>query len=106
MISVTIYKNKNNEVYSFEVKNHSNSHVCAAVSAISINAVNSIKTLTNISDHNYTLTVNNCGYIFFEVKINKIKSNNSDVSLLLNSFYLGITSIKQSYPKEIKITEV
>ena len=53
MIKITFYKNKKNEYIGFQLKGHAGfaeygqDIVCAAVSALSINTVNSIESLTN-----------------------------------------------------------
>lgn len=101
MITVYIYTNLNGDVFSFKVNDHGIDIVCAAVSALALNTVNSIELLTS-----ETFVCNfeeDGGFLFLEVP--SLKENNlvNDVALLLNSFFLGIKGIKEDYDKDIKL---
>ena len=98
MIEVCIYY-KDNEVHGFRIKNHTSSHVCAAVSMLSINTINSIESLT---DDEFSCDYKeDGGFIDF-----KLKSKPSiKASVLLDALKLGLVSAKEEYPAEIKIKE-
>ena len=98
MIEAYIYY-KDKQVYGFKIKNHANSHVCAAVSMFSINTINSIESLT---DDDFTCDYNEKGgFIDFKLKYKpSIKA-----SVLLDALKLGLVSAKKEHPKEIKIIE-
>ena len=73
--------------------------VCGAVSALVINAVNSIEKLTD--EKIECVFQENGGYI--EASASGMKDNGK-ASLLLQSLELGLLAIEQEFPKEIKIT--
>ncbi len=100
MIKVTFFKNENDDIFCFEVTDHAKSNVCSAVSALTINTVNSIESFTN---DDFSVDIVNEDRICYIS--NKLKNNEKlrDVTLLLNSFELGINSIASEYKNEITI---
>ena len=100
MISVSINKNRNDEYVSFSCKGHagysSNGKdiVCAAVSMLVINTINSIETLTSCKFNQEQ--DDSCGF----VRITFIDPVTDDVKLLLDSLVLGITDIIKNYGKK------
>lgn len=99
MIIVYIRINQNKDVYSFRVDNHGKRIICAGVSVLTLNTVNSIKAFT---DENFTVDYNReGGFLSFESPTLKNNERQSAVALLLNSFYLGIRGIKKEYPEDI-----
>ncbi len=100
MIKVKFFKNKNGDIYCFEVLDHGDSIVCSAVSALTINTINSIDTFT---EDKYTVDVideERICYISNGLKNNK---KDRDVSLLLNSLELGLNAIFEEYKNDIII---
>lgn len=93
MIRVTFYKNKKNEYLGFQLKGHAGfaeygqDIVCAAVSALSINTVNSIDSLTD--DKIKVKTDEKKG--FLSLKFLSPVSSGSEI--LLDSLSLGIKGI-------------
>lgn len=93
-----IYRNKN--LVGFDVSGHAgyagygNDIVCAAVSTLTINAIN---TLNEVVHCETTEKSYECGHITFEV------SDNVSVfaELVLKSTRLGFSSIKESYSQYI-----
>ncbi len=107
MIKVSIYKNAENLITGFTLSGHADYSeygsdiVCAAVSALVINTINSIENFT--SDRFKVEQDENKGYIEFHV-VSAI-SNNSN--LLLSSLALGLQGIEEEYTKKyIKLTQV
>jgi uncharacterized protein YsxB (DUF464 family) len=107
MIKVSIYKNAENLITGFTLSGHADYSeygsdvVCAAVSALVINTINSIENFT--SDRFRLEQDENKGFIEFHV-ISSI-SNNSN--LLLSSLALGLQGIEEEYSKKyIKITQI
>ncbi len=100
MIKVKFFKNRNSDIFCFEVLDHGDSIVCSAVSALTINTVNSIDSFT---DDDFTVDIIEEGRICYIS--NKLKNNEElrDVTLLLNSFELGINAIADEYKNEINI---
>ena len=101
MISITVKRDSSKRIRAFTAKNHSKSNVCAAVSMMVINTVNSIGALTGEP---------------FDCKQDKKKGNitfslklpepGEGALLLLEAMYLGLSSVKDEYGKEIEIKEV
>ncbi len=101
MIKVKFFKNKNNDIFCFEVLDHGQSIVCAGVSALTINTVNSIDAFT---DDKFSVDIDESnGRILFISNGLKNNEKNRDVTLLLNSFELGIQSIYEDYKNDIII---
>lgn len=103
MIEVSLYKNQNEEIYALKVSNHAQSIVCAAVSVLVINTVNSIHEFTD-ADINFEFETEG-GYIFFEIPVIKEGGTEKDAQLLLSSLMLGLYSVKNQSPNEIAFIE-
>ncbi len=106
MIKVSIYKNTNNMITGFKVLGHANyaEHgsdvVCAAVSVLVINTINSIDKFT--SDTFDVQEDEDKGLIEFYM----VDSVSNEGNLLLNSLALGLQGIEDEYEgKYIKISE-
>ncbi len=107
MINVSIYKDAENLVTGFKVSGHAeyseygSDVVCAAVSTLVINTINSIE---NFTQDRFTVDQNEKkGFIEFHV-ISPL-SNNSN--LLLSSMILGLQGIAEEYTeKYIRLTQV
>ena len=106
MIDAQIYKNTDGDVFSFEIQNHGEPIVCAAVSALALNVINSINSLTSFTTEDFTYEYEDDGYLYFEAYSHQNTTKEKNVALLLNSFWLGIAGIYQSYPDQIKLTVV
>ena len=94
MIRVTVYKTSRHEYTGFDVTGHAEYDdpgkdiVCAAASALVINAVNSIERFTD--DETSCVSDEESGSITF--RFSKIPSN--DAALLLDSMILGLEEIE------------
>jgi uncharacterized protein YsxB (DUF464 family) len=100
MINVSIYKNEENLVTGIKLSGHADFSkrgsdvVCAAVSALVINTLNSIEHFT--SDQ-FTFDQNEKkGFIEFHV----ISPLSSNTSLLLNSLVLGLDEVAKEYSEK------
>ena len=98
MISATIVKKPDGEYVGFQISGHAGYEeagkdiVCAAVSALAINTVNSIEALTADKSHGQEED----GLLRF-----KLTDGCSEQSkLLLDSLVLGLKSIRDTYGKE------
>jgi hypothetical protein len=99
MISVNLHQNSKDGIKAFTVQNHGASHVCAAVSLLVINTINSIEKFTDtVFKTGYR---ENGGYIHFELA----EEAGHDVTLLLKTMMLGLRSVCEKYPDEIEIIE-
>ncbi|MCI8991366.1 MAG: ribosomal-processing cysteine protease Prp [Eubacterium sp.] len=109
MVKVTIYKNRNQELKGFCCTGHAGyavhgeDIVCAGVSVLVLNTINSIERFT---EEEYDLeTEESSGRIRFLLK--GVPSEAAD--LLLNSMILGLEGIRSSYGKKyvtLKFKEV
>ena len=97
MIKAKVYKNQNKDVYAFKIKKHGDPRVCAAVSLLSLNAINSVDKFTQQA---FTHKINNNGYLAFKCRSDTV---DKDAALLLNSLLLGLVGIAKSYPNDIKL---
>ncbi|MCL1997030.1 MAG: ribosomal-processing cysteine protease Prp [Defluviitaleaceae bacterium] len=98
MIRAKVYKNRNNDVYAFKIKEHGDPIVCAAVSLLSLNTINSVDKFTQ---QVFTHSIDNGGFLTFECKSDTV---DKEAALLLNSLLLGLVGIEESYPMDIKLT--
>ena len=105
MISVRLFKLKSGAIYGFSVKNHGSGAVCAAVSILTQNTVNSIE---KFADGEFLFDYNKSGgFIRFEHIPLKNSEESRDAALLLKSMALGFEGIRDEYKNEINIkTEV
>ena len=95
MINVILF-NKKEKPLGFEITNHGKDIVCSAVSALSLNTVNSIKTFTNAK---FTLDFNKNGGFLKFIMLEYCEN----ATLLLNSLILGLEGIKLEYYNQIDI---
>ncbi len=107
MINVSLYKNAEDLITGFKLSGHADYSkygsdiVCAAVSALVINTINSIENFT--SDRFSLEQDENKGFIEFHV-ISEISVN---TNLLLSSLALGLRFVEEEYTDEyIKLTQV
>jgi len=101
MIQATFYKNKNDDLCGFKLTNHAESRVCAAVSALAINAANSIEKLTD-ADIDLTAEADG-GYLEFKLPELIDGGSSEQIELLLASLELGVNSIAIQYKRQIKV---
>jgi len=97
MIKFTFYKNKSGELKGFECINHGRDIVCAAVSILTQNTVNSVEAL---SDTRFKLNFSPEGG-FMELILTEGIDNNAEI--LLKSLELGIGGIAAEYSSEIEV---
>ena len=98
MIVAEVNKNQQGVVYGFSVKNHGGSVVCAAVSMLVLNTVNSIEAFTE-DDFNCEYDEEG-GYLRFALTSESVSVG---TATLLKALYLGLMSTQESYPDEISI---
>ncbi|MCI8484896.1 MAG: ribosomal-processing cysteine protease Prp [Lachnospiraceae bacterium] len=97
MICVTIYKNSEQEYTAFQCMGHAEyaeagyDIVCAAVSALVLNTINSIEKL--VSDPFEIETEQESGFIDFSLK----EGYSKDSLLLIRSLVLGLQGIQKNY---------
>ena len=107
MIKVSVYKNAENLITGFTLSGHADYSeygsdvVCAAVSALVINTINSIENFT--SDKFRIEQDEKNGFLEFHV----ISSMSNNSNLLLSSLALGLQGIEEEYSdKYIKLTQI
>ncbi|MCL1988716.1 MAG: ribosomal-processing cysteine protease Prp [Firmicutes bacterium] len=104
MIKIIFYRNANDNLCGFEVTNHGESTVCAAISLITLNTYNSLKSFV---DEDMTCEYNPTGG-FLSVHLPNIKKGNynNEAELLLKTLELGVCSVDEIYPNNLKITYI
>lgn len=97
MVTITVFTNSQDEYIGFQTGGHAEyadagtDIVCAAISVLTINAVNSIETLT---DCLFTYEENQeGGYMKFMLS----SQSSNDAKLLLSSMVLGLKGIQTNY---------
>ncbi len=104
MTTIIFFRDDNDNYIGFEASGHANYRrygkdiVCASISVLLINLVNSVDELTTAkcsfdSD-------DNSGYMKFLIE----DKNNTDVQLLFKSTLLGLNEIQENYSKYLKLT--
>ena len=102
MIKATIYHDGEGATVGFKIKNHGEPIVCAAVSMLVINTVNSIEKLTPLTKLDFDCQWDNAGG-HLQFMLNSPGLRSSGAGLLLDALVLGLDSIKGQYPTEISI---
>ena len=97
MTTITIYRNHSKEVTGFDCSGHAGFDdsgkdiVCAAVSMLVINTINSIE---NFTDAEFSVDEDEeFGVINYRLK----EAAKGDVALLIKSMILGLTGIQKDY---------
>ena len=99
MIRAQFYRNPSGKIWGFEIRGHAGYEesgkdiICAAVSALSINTVNSIEALANEKP----IVSEKDGMLSVEIASLRKGKENSSASLLLNALLLGLNSINADY---------
>ena len=100
MISVTVECDRKKRIRAFTATDHGKSEVCAAVSLMVLNTVNSIEALT---DEPFSTDFYEEGGLLRFIMENPPKQKSR---LLLESMLLGLRQVKDKYPEEIEIKEI
>jgi len=105
VITVRLFTTEAGVIYGFSANSHGSGIVCAAVSILVQNAVNSIERFT---DGRFSCDyAETGGRLRFEHEDLKNGEPSRDAALLLNSMALGLSGIRDEYKGELKIiTEV
>jgi uncharacterized protein YsxB (DUF464 family) len=104
MIEFYVFRNKDGRICGFRVLNHGKRVVCAAVSALVLNTVNSVEAFTD-EPMEGELPENGGGYLNFMLPDIRDGGYNEHADLLLSALMLGIHNISEQYPKQLSITE-
>lgn len=110
MIRVNIYHNKQGDIFGFRLIGHADfaeagsDIVCAAVSILTINTINSIELFTS-EDFECDSDENKGGYLSFNLPDTKEGKANHDVQLLLKAMLNGLNDIQNEYGCYISINE-
>lgn len=102
MIIAKIISTPSGEITGFDVDNHGETHVCAAVSAMVINTVNSIEILCD-DKISYEYSPDG-GHIEFSLDAPERVS--MEARVLLASMVIGLASIQEQHPNDLTIQEV
>jgi hypothetical protein len=100
VIEARVSRNPAGQAVAFEVCNHGKSNVCAAVSMLVINTINSIEAFTEAV---FTCDWNekDCGFIKFELESCRSEEAGREAGLLLDALMLGLTATAEKHPCEI-----
>ena len=104
MTTVTFYRDEEDNIFGFEASGHADfakpgkDIVCASISILTVNFVNSVEKLTDSSVD--VISDNSTGYMKVTVK----DYLNKDIKLLFESLRLGLNGIQENYSKNLKLT--
>ena len=102
MIKAVILHNREGMAVGFVVKCHGDPIVCSAVSMLVINTVNCLQNLTPLTEDDYRLKWNTKGgFIGFGLVRSGLRSTGA--GLLLDALVLGLSSVSEQYPNDIKL---
>ena len=101
MIKAHFYRNETGGLYGFKVKDHADSIICSAVSALVMNCVNAMEELTDAKVKYKSKEKD--GVITCEVPKLKKGSHHRDADLLLRALRLGLISIAIEYGEHIRV---
>ena len=101
MIRAYFYRNEKGGICGFKVKDHADSIVCAAVSALVMNCVNAIEELTDAKVKYKSKEKD--GAIKCELPKIKKGEHHHDADLLLQALRLGVISIAIEYDEHIRV---
>ena len=103
MVEVRVFRDSQKVIYGFQISGHASfakrgkDIVCAAISAIAENTINSIETFT--SDPVEIEAVNEKeGFLHF-----RLGAVSKESGLLMDSFLLGMKQIAESYERNVKL---
>jgi len=104
MIRVKIYHNINRDIFAVDLYNHGDSIVCAGVSALAINTVNSLEELTEAK---FTCEYEEEGGLM-KIRLPEAEEgkHDRDAALLMNSLALGLRNIAEGYREKLKVEDI
>ncbi|KAI4454010.1 developmentally regulated gtp-binding protein-related [Holotrichia oblita] len=104
MIEVRIYRNESGLAYGFDVENHGQKIVCAAVSVLVLNTVNCIESFTKEKfECDYEKTG---GMLRFKLPKDVNEEVSHDALLLIKAMVFGLYGIKAQYKNSMNIIEI
>lgn len=110
MIEAHFRRNDQKEIFSFEISGHAGSGpygydiVCAAVSALSIGAVNSLAEIGGFTPL-IEADEEEGGYLYATLPENLSEKQLSTAHILLESLLLSCKSVSEEYPQYVIIRE-
>lgn len=105
MTNITIYKNSNNQISKFVIDGHSgyaregSDIVCAAISFLTTNTINSIEAFTDSDFH----SKRNVKQKDARVECTFDKGIDDKANVLLQAFELGCKDLAKQYNKYVKL---
>ncbi len=108
MIQGKIIRETDGRVVSFELTGHAEAGpfgsdiVCAATSALTINAVNGVEALAGFTPLVET-DEQNGGYLRFETVEDITQEQSNIAQIILENLVLGLTNIEEQYSEYIKV---
>ena len=108
MITATFSYDQEDTILSFEITGHAGyadageDIVCAAVSVLAIETVNSIEKMAN-----HRMTVKQAdedgGYLFAHVQSNVVGKQHEITQILLKHLYLSLQDVHETYPDYVQL---
>jgi uncharacterized protein YsxB (DUF464 family) len=100
LIKARFHRSKTGKFYGFDVRGHGDPAVCAAVSALSVNCVNSIEAFTRLTAKTERLGSGSLSLTLPEIQNG---GESAEAGLLLESLLLGLRHIMEEHPKDLRV---
>lgn len=110
MIKIKLFSDSLGNIRQYDIKGHANfapfgeDIVCAAISVLSQTTLMGLVEVLQLKEKEiYYKIDDNTGYLNVELKAIKDETDLKNSQILLKTFRLGIESIRESYPDNVKI---
>ena len=111
MIKGTFYRTESGTIHQFRITGHAGAGeygediVCAAVSALSINVINSVSSLAGI-EMQVEADQENGGFLEATISEDLTQEQKNVAQILLESLLLGLESVQEDYQQYIQIKTI
>lgn len=110
MIKIKLFSDPVGNIKQYDIKGHANfapfgeDIVCAAISVLSQTTLMGLVEVLHLNGNEIFYKIDdNTGYLNVELKEIKDENDLKNSQILLKTFKLGIESIRESYPDNVKI---
>ena len=110
MIKIKLFSDPLGNIVQYDIKGHANfaphgeDIVCAAISVLSQTTLMGLVEVIKLKDKEVFYKIDeNTGYLNVRLKEIQDKQDVKDAQILLQTFKLGIESIQDTYPENLKI---
>nr|WP_300002090.1 ribosomal-processing cysteine protease Prp [Tissierella sp.] len=109
MIKIKLFSDSAGNIKQYDIKGHANfapfgeDIVCAAISVLSQTTLMGLVDVLQLKEKEIFYKIDDAGYLNVELKTIKDEEDFKASQILLKTFKLGIESIRENYPDNVKI---